>query len=107
FGRFFDGREWIEPMDEINIDVIRRKTTKTSFHGIQDVTPRESLMQERLAAAETDFRGNDHVVPARAQGLRKKFLRLPTGIYIGRIEMIDAGVQGSRHELRGQLLIDL
>jgi hypothetical protein len=93
-------------MNQVHIDVIRREPAQTLVRRSENVMTRQALMDKGIAAAETHL-GRDHdIFSTIAKSFRKHLFGLAGGVDVGRIEMIDAGIECLRNELCRKLLVN-
>src|SRR4030095_5082653 len=76
FKTFFEGREWILFMQNIEIDVVGLEPSEARFTRCHNVTPGKTGSGNRLAGSEADFRGNHDVLPQGAKQFTEHYFRL-------------------------------
>src|ERR1043166_6413706 len=64
FCRLFNRRVRIEAVRQIYIDIVGGEAAQAFLRRCKDVTARQALMEQSLAAAESHFRRDHHVFPA-------------------------------------------
>src|SRR5579871_1187615 len=96
--RFFKRRQWIEAVNLIEIDVIRIQAQQAGLGFLHDIQPRESDLIGTFAHAAVDFGRNHHILALRAERFAQHGFRFARRIDIGRVEEIDAGVDGVFHQ---------
>ena len=89
---FVEGREGVEVVGLVEIDVIGSKTAETRFAGFQNVAAREAGPVGAGFEPSEDFRRQDDVFAARAQCLAEHFLRLAERVDVGRVEQVHARI---------------
>jgi hypothetical protein len=73
---FVEGREGVEVVGLVGIDVIGSKAAETRLAGFQDVAAREAGLVGARFESNQDFRRQDDIFAARAQCLTEHSLRL-------------------------------
>lgn len=95
---FVEGRQRVEVVGLIEVDVIRTEAAQAILAGFDDVAAGESgFVGARLEAVE-DLGGQDDLLAAGAQRLAENLLGLADRIDIGGVEKIDAAVDADFDE---------
>lgn len=102
-------RQRIGPVSHDNVDIIQAKAAERRVHAFKHVFFREASVVGSGPAPEE--LGRDNYVAALAadvaKGLAEYLLALPGRIHFGRVEVVDAVVEGLQHALLAGLLANL
>jgi len=97
-------------MNLVEIDIVGAKPRKAVLDGIHDVTARQAHRVGSGTGASPHLGGDDHILARNAHILDRAAqdpLRLAFRIDVGRVDEIDAGIDGLTEQIVGRRLIDL
>ena len=107
---FFDRRGGIETMDLIKIDMVELHALQARLDAVHDVEPRGAARIHAVAGLPEHLGGDDHAVARHLQVLE----RLPrhlfsdaVGVYIGRVDEVDPGVERAPDQALGIGLLQI
>ena len=103
---FLDWRDGVDLVHQVHVDVVGAKAGEAAIHGLEDVTSRETGLDERRPHAIADLRRDHDFLALRSDRLAENALGLAAGVDVCRVEEVDAGVDGARHECVRACLID-
>jgi hypothetical protein len=98
---FFNGREGVERVHVVNVDVIDTEAAETAFAGLDQVIARRADIVGTVAHGEGGFRGDENAVAFAGDGFAKDFFGEAARINVGSVEEVGARVEADVYKARG------
>jgi|SRR5580704_22928 hypothetical protein len=98
---FFDGRERVEAVHVVDVDVVDAEAAEAVFAGLNQMMARGAEVVRAVAYAEGGFRGNENAIAFAGDGFAEDFFGEALGIDVGGVEEVDAGVEADVDKARG------
>src|SRR4051812_6270566 len=91
-------------MQIVQVDVVGLETLQAGFDCSEQVAPGAGGVDFR-GGLKAEFCGNDHLGSVPLEGLPEHRFGHPAAIQLGRIEMVDSGLDGGLNDCRCLLLV--
>ncbi|MDT4867197.1 hypothetical protein FQZ97_1020930 [compost metagenome] len=108
---FLDGRDRVEAVDLVEVDVVQLQAPEARLHAVHDVVARGAGRVHALAAGFAQHLGRDHHAVARhlqvLQRLTGDGFGEAVGVHVGGVDEVDAGIERAADEAFGLALLQL
>ena len=105
--RLLERRVAVPSVHLVQVDVVGLQPFEAALHFAHDVHARRAAPVEVFAHGQPHLGGQDDLLPHAPQGVAEQGLALPEAVHVGRVDEVDAPVQGELHHSRCVLLAEV